>query len=309
MSITEIYSKRQKRLAGGYPDVYHYNEIPGTLRVQICHIATETIGPGYLNTRPREIYNSIIKILRKEYGVFQLPNTKRSNRDDPRGELFDFFLEDISADECLDVIELLSLAIFRITSEHYYEQRSNAFEIAARAIDELNSRFKEHGVGYQFVDGKIIRLDSEFIHAEVIKPALSLLGNKLYKGAQDEFLLAHEHYRHGNAKEALNECLKAFESTLKIICDKRDWDYPAGSTAKNLIKICFDNNLIPAFWQDHYNCLQKMLENGVPTGRNKLSGHGQGSDIINIPNTIVAYMLHMTASAIVFLAESEAALP
>jgi hypothetical protein len=46
----------------------------------------------------------------------------------------------------------------------------------------------------------------------------------------------------------------------------------------------------------------------VPTGRNKLSGHGQGSTPKDVPDHLAAYMLHMTASAIVFLAEAEAAL-
>src|SRR5205823_3877766 len=35
-----------------------------------------------------------------------------------------------------------------------------------------------------------------------------------YAGAQAEFLKAHEHYRDGNTKEALSECLKAFKSTM-----------------------------------------------------------------------------------------------
>ncbi|WP_416347177.1 DUF7014 domain-containing protein [Castellaniella sp.] len=47
----------------------------------------------------------------------------------------------------------------------------------------------------------------------------------------------------------------------------------------------------------------------MPTGRNKLGGHGQGTTTTTVPNHLVAYMLHMTASALVFLGESEAALP
>ena len=54
---------------------------------------------------------------------------------------------------------------------------------------------------------------------------------------------------------------------------------------------------------------RSMLESSVPTGRNKLSGHGQGSTPTTVPDYLVAYMLHMTASTIVFLAEAELSLP
>lgn len=172
-------------------------------------------------------------------------------------------------------------------------------------IEELNQRFKEHGVGYQFTNRQIIRIDSEFTHTEIVKPALRLLGQKQFAGAQQEFLKAHEHYRKGNAKEALNECLKAFESVMKAICDKRGWNYSKNATAKPLIQVCFDNGLIPSFWQSHYSSLRNILESSVPTGRNKLSGHGQGTTPEAVPDHLVAYMLNMTASAIVFLAEAE----
>ena len=40
-----------------------------------------------------------------------------------------------------------------------------------------------------------------------------------------------------------------------------------------------------------------------------LSGHGQGATPTTVPDHLVAYMLHTTASAIVFLAEAEKNLP
>ena len=68
------------------------------------------------------------------------------------------------------------------------------------------------------------------------------------------------------------------------------------------------NELIPPFWESHYSSLRSLLESSVPTGRNRLGGHGQGTIPTTVPDHIVAYMLHMTASAIVFLAEAERSL-
>lgn len=205
----------------------------------------------------------------------------------------------------IDAIELSFKVINTCTRSYEYLKLTNASKCADDAISELNSRFKEHGIGYQFVENEIIRVDSELLHAEAVKPALRLLNKYNFQGAQQEFLGAYEHYRHGNNKEALNECLKAFESTMKSICDKRKWTYPPNATAKAMIDICFDKGLVPSFWQQQLSSLRSMLESSIPTGRNKLSGHGQGTNPVSVPGYLVAYMLHMTASTLVFLTTAE----
>jgi hypothetical protein len=162
-------------------------------------------------------------------------------------ELANFFLNEEDTEKVLDAVELSFRVIDRMTRNRDYLCRPNPSEVADKAIAELNARFKEHGVGFQFVAGEVIRADSELLHTEVVKPALALLQGADYAGAQAEFLKAHEHYRHGNNKEALSECLKSFESTMKAICKKRGWKHNAKATSKSLIEICFKNGLIPEF--------------------------------------------------------------
>ncbi len=312
MTIFDLFSKRQKKLRGETPDVYVYNELPNPLRVQIVHIWRDTLGnkeqyDDYDGSRVRQTYEFVVNTLCREYGVFSLPGTRENYGDrNYIEELADFFLQEENIEKALDAVELSFVLIDSYTREHVYLYRHDASKRADNAIKELNNRFKEHGVGYQFTNGKIIRTDSELIHSEVVKPALTLLNQKHYAGAQQEFLKAHEHYRTGNAKEALSECLKAFESVMKAICDKRGWSYGNKATATPLIQTCFDNGLVPSFWQSQYVSLRSLLESGVPTGRNNLSGHGQGTNPVSVPTYLVAYMLHMTASAIVFLAEADA---
>ena len=74
----------------------------------------------------------------------------------------------------------------------------------------------------------------------------------------------------------MNECLKALESTLKIICAKRKWPHRDTDTAKTLIDVVFAHGLVPDWLQSEFTALRSTLESGVPTGRNRLSGHGQG---------------------------------
>ena len=306
MPIFDIFSKRQKRLRGEVPDVYTYDNLPNPLRVQIVHIWTDTLGidNSYAGEMVHKAYRQIVKTLQKEHGVFRLPGKTGSYSTD-FDELQHFFLNERDVERALDAVEVSFRVIDSTTRAWNYLRRRDASEKADEAIEELNLRFKEHGVGYQFMSPQIIRVDSEHLHHEAIKPALSLLTQSHYAGAQKEFLKAHELYRKGNTEDALSNCLKAFESVMKSICNKRGWSVDKKATAKPLIKACLDNGLIPSFWEQHYHSLRSLLESGVPTGRNNLSGHGQGTNPRIVPDYLAAYMLNMTAAAIVFLANAE----
>lgn len=306
MAIFDLFSKRQKKLRGEAPDVYTYDDIPDPLRVQIVHIWLEALGREVYKGKIGEAYKFIVETLCREYGLFKLPGAKDYGDRDYINELSNFILQESDNEKVIDAIELSFRIIDRFTRSWDYCNKHNASEAADSAIEELNGRLKEHGIGYQYIEREIIKIDSQLIHTEVVKPALLLLHNKEYAGAQQEYLSAYEHYRHGKHKEALNDCLKAFESTMKIVCGKHGWVHDANATSKVLIKICMDKGLIPSFWQNHYSSLRSLLESSIPTGRNKLGGHGQGAEPISVPDYLVAYMLHMTASAIVFLVDAEA---
>jgi hypothetical protein len=195
-----------------------------------------------------------------------------------------------------------------IASNPRYRGFPDAPERATDAVDEINGRFREHGLGYEY-NGEIIRIDSEFVHSEAVKPTLQILNGRNFEGAQREFLSGYEHYRNGKNREALADALKALESTLKSIFDRRGWAHdPERDNCKKLVQIAIDQQLIPQFWQAHFSGLRTMLEAGVPTVRNRLGGHGDGPKPKEVPPHIVAYALHMTAATIQFLAKSDDAL-
>ena len=110
-------------------------------------------------------------------------------------------------------------------------------------------------------------------------------------------------------EEAIGGCLKALESTLKIICHRRGWQFDGEKhTAKALIEIVFEKGLIPDYLQSQFGALRSALESGVPTIRNRAGGHGAGVKRREVPGYLASYTLHLTAAAILFLAEAEAAL-
>lgn len=304
MAIRDLFSKRAARAArAGKPDVYQYEDLPRRLRVQIVHIWQRAIGDFMPHTHSRfdggtSLWAIIEQELAEEFGVFRL-----GPEHDAFERLGNFFLKAETA-QALDTIE----AVFNLVDQYirpdlHYAQIS-VKQLPDDAIADLNQRFREHSVGYQYVEGQLLRVDSEYLHAEAVLPALVLLADPAFSGPQDEFLRAHKHYREGKNKESINEALKALESSLKTICAERGWKYDKDKdTAKTLIDIVLKEGLVPAYLQTAFGGLRSVLEGIVPTARNRTSGHGQGPEPKAVPVHFAAYVLHVTAATILFLVE------
>jgi hypothetical protein len=221
--------------------------------------------------------------------------------------VINFFQQEESVERALDVVELcFQLINGYVRDNQTYQYNTNRTLNPDEAIAELNERFKEHAVGYAFESNELMRVDSQFLHAEAVKPTLSLLRANMFAGANEEFLSAHQHYRHGRYKESLVDALKAFESTMKAVCEKRRWTHHPTDTAKALLAICFSKGLIPPYLESHFSSLRSLMESGMPTVRNKLGGHGQGSDPVAVPEFMARYALNLSATSILFIAEAHA---
>jgi hypothetical protein len=221
MDVFNLYSRRKKYAEQGeVPDVYQHDDIPKTVRVQIIGIWEKSIGSynhHYNSHRLNaDAWNFIHNKLAHEKGIFTLSDQGRTPQ-----EKCNAFLLGAELDDCLDIIELsfrfIAVEITKLTPSQ--KRQRGITQSPESAIKELNFRLRDAGVGYQFENGKIIRVDSQFLHHEVTRPALQLLQDPLFRGAQEEFLNAHAHYRAGEYKDAIVDALNAFESTLKVICD------------------------------------------------------------------------------------------
>jgi hypothetical protein len=308
MGIVNLFSKRQK-LEEGISDIYTYDEIPRKLRNQIIFIMEDCIGkykalPKQIaRDLPSEIYKSIYNTLKREYGKTSLVVYDGYFPMSPKEQVIEFLRQTENVNEILDVVELSFQKILIINDYENYSYYTEVTQSAEDGIKELNERFKENGVGYSFESGKIIRVDSTIIHSEITKKTLQLLSDEKFQGANNEYLKAHEHYRNGDNKAALNECLKAFESVLKIICKEKQWDFKETDTARQLIQICFNKELVPTYVQNQFTSLQNLVETGIAPIRNKSSAHGQGSFRNEVSNEITKYGLNLTGVNILFLVD------
>lgn len=310
MPIFELYSARIKRQKkSGSSDVYIYDQLPSHLRVQIQQILLDSIGyyHDYSSNEFRrvscnnETWKYFHKILCREYGVHSLAHG---------GTAFNEIMETIATTKdisrILDIFEIAGRYLERVASdfEDYRRQELGIKQEASEALAELNFRFRVASVGYQYESGEILRLDSQYIHDEVVRPTLLLLTAPGFEGPQREFLEAHRHYRWGDNKDAVHWANKAFESTMKAVCDQLGWSFDAGARASDLIKILRKNHLWPDFLDGSFDQLIATLSSGLPQLRNNAGGHGEGAKATNTPGHIAAYALHLAAAKILLIAEA-----
>ena len=287
MAIVDLYSKRNE-LSGKVPDIFQYDNFSQKVRVQIWHILAEH-SSDYYEIHGEGFWETVHRILIREYGVFNL----HPRCDEPWKEIRGLIIND-KYDKVLDTIELSFNGLCQWYSRRDRAQRANEM------VKELNHRFKENGLGYEFKSGKIIKITSQYAHEKITKPTLQLLSENGFEGAQEEFYKAYEHYRHGRHKEAIAECQKSFESCMKTICSKLNFSYKQNDPSKKLIDTLIANGLVP---EELKTYTQTKLKSGLPTMRNHFASHGQGERVQELPESFVRFCLHTAATNMLFLVE------
>ncbi|UAJ09245.1 STM4504/CBY_0614 family protein [Glacieibacterium megasporae] len=310
MGLPNIFSRRKRSEAAISGDVYQYDILPPKMRNQIIQIWSEAIGTYGRSTHetrsPATVYDTIVDMLRKEKGLESLHPVYAGNK---QLELFAWFRCESDMDSMVDAIEISFWMIDNFVRENEYYFKSVTSSLPDNAIAELNARLLEAQVGYQYVGGEILKIDSLLIHKEVVLPVLTLLSDVEFAGAEKEFRGAHKLFREQSYELCLTECCKSFESVLKVIANKRDWPISSNDTAGKLLAAAFANNLVPSYLQSEFSGLRTVLESGISSVRNKDSGHGTGVTPRSIPEHLAAFQLHQTATAILFLVQADKAMP
>lgn len=292
-----LYSRRKKD-AQGNPEVFEYNHFPQGFRNQFFTIINRVFQELKKNYWNHDFVEKVCEIFAQEKGLKCI------------GKYYSHMNDLVALEEYVDKCndeDFLDLVDFIFGSFISDEVVRGRFEIYGKdiyqdAIDELNLRLRQSGLGYEFLNGEIIEKTNTVTHENIIKPALRLLLDEDFRGAEEEYLLAFESYRKGENKNAILNATKAFESTMKAICSGLNYDYDTSKdTAKQLIHILEKNGFYPAYLNNHIAGIRTTLESGAPTLRNKTSGHGQGTSVQDIPDSYVEYALNLVATNILFL--------
>jgi hypothetical protein len=252
--MIETFSRRRKDAQqAASPDVFRYDEVPAALRNQVIWIWREALGPYYDNsgralsnmdalhhalhgTYPHQdqpisnlAWDLLARIMAEESGLLDLGSSVYA---DSSTKCCSFFLAS-NALGALDILELSFRIIEGGLSTMPVGQRtaSGITCSAEDAVVRLNARFRQHGIGYEYVDGELCRVDETYVHSEAVKPALLALTGPDWDGPREEFHSAVAHYRKDEFKDAIVDAGNALESTMKVICNARNWTYPATASA------------------------------------------------------------------------------
>ena len=266
--------------------------------------SNEYYGIPYSEILCQKIVDLMLKVI-KELKLTGYNNfSYQSELTDFLKECYDFHFF-MSATEyfCVHLSEILNshpVDFEPVVDESKYKNYIN------KVIFEINFRFKENGIGYEYnLDSQqFIPVDSELINQNAIKPAIESLTEPRFTTALEELKGAYKNLQNNDPGSAIVCANNSFESTMKVIYQKRGWEYKNKAT-KRLIKVAFDNGLIPKSTEAFAHSLRSVLENGVPTIRNNFGGHGQGPESKETPNHLGRFVLNMTASLIHFLIEAD----
>jgi hypothetical protein len=197
-----------------------------------------------------------------------------------------FFRVSVGDDKLIDELN----GLLRLDNLPYHVTR-----FVKETVHETSGRYAGSNVTYTRQFPKVIMKENETLHATAIEPALTLLQHLHFQNANKEYLAALEDYRNGDYGDCLTKCGSAFESVLKVICDRKGWSYKQTDTASTLIKTLLSNTSLDNYFES--------LLVIVATLRNKMSSaHGAGTTAKQPTRHLAEYALNATASAILLVA-------
>ncbi|OEU42166.1 hypothetical protein BGV40_11040 [Methanosarcina sp. Ant1] len=189
----------------------------------------------------------------------------------------------------VDFLRTIGLFIHIKKNETQHEPN----ERLRNTINDINDLFKLDKIGYEIVNEKIIRKDSEYLHEQVIKQTINLLYTNDFKGPLVEFQKALDHYIRKEYKDTIQEANNSFESTMKSILTKRNIAFKQDANADLLLDYLKENGVIYSY--------TKPLFQGLPKLRNNQSGHGQGIDPKEVNQSYAELALNLAGTFVVFL--------
>ena len=300
----DLFSTRRKMKDGEVPDVYIYDQLSPKVRIQLIRIIQRAFGrqrehSALFGNKWLIPYDAINRFVSEEHGRMTLGN---GYEDNAAYAIFNCLQEEKDLDIVFDLLQVALIYAGKLSYEYKTSERVEISQ--AEAISLVNDRFRENGIGYYFENGRFIKINDEIIHNEAIMPALQLLKDSAYEGANAEFMEAFEYFKQGHFESSMVEAAKALESTLKAICTKRQWEFDPNATAKKLFDVVLKKDLVPIYLQQQFSSLVSLLESAA-TPRNKTAGHGQGQTVRSVPEYFAQFALNMTASVIVLLTKAE----
>ena len=287
----KFFSQRQR--GEEVPDVMQYDSLPVEFRNQLSFMLEDIYKSG-----AADVVEFLVRGYCREKGIKKLSGYDIFYDPGKIHYALNKCIDMFRCGELLDLIDYICAILYREVKQNSAVLNSypGLLKAIEEAYKELNERFKQHHLGYEVTNGQLIRIDNQTVHAQYVKPALQLLCDEEFAGAEEEYRNAFEARRVGNNKDAILNAGKCFESVMKTICERKQYNDNVGNYAASaLLETLKKNNFFPPYMSNHLTNVIETLKSGAPTVRNKVAGHGQGSEITEAPDCLVDYVLGLVA--------------
>jgi len=281
-------------------------ELTETFKVRVVMFCREVFNNeryDYGSENYYDFWKQIHKNLRILYGKMQLFEGNFSSQADDvtkflqtcnTEEFFDF-IEHIFRVECLFKVHMPQQEM--VNEINYYLKVD---DLPYYLTDYITRRGTGtlHGIEHETIEvssyPQIICRGNQIVHDQAILPVLQLLQRKYFESANTEFLDALNEFRREDYGDCLTKCSSAFESVLKILCERKGWPYKQTDTSSTLVKTILTNTSLEDYFEQFLIILSTL--------RNRLSkSHGAGVSTKHVPQHLAQFAINLTASAILLI--------
>jgi hypothetical protein len=161
----------------------------------------------------------------------------------------------------------------------------------------INRIFEEDSLPWRLLDGRIVKLDSQFVETEILAKAHELISAHGFEGALREFLEARTNLASGDTKGAIRQANLALESTMKGILGVER------AKPGELVRKIIESGMVPDYHDGFLEAFEQHILRSVPIARNeeKGVGHGQGCEVNDPPLSLAELAVHLSGVLVLYL--------
>lgn len=154
----------------------------------------------------------------------------------------------------------------------------------------INQIFDSRDCSWRIADGDFFKLDADFVGARLAQGAHDALAANRFVGAANEYAKARQHLASGDGKEAVLNAGKSIESVMKVMTGLPH------ANADQLIKALASQGYFDDLPESMRTGFAEQVMKTLPFLRNKLAGHGQGAEIVDVPIVYGELSLQLAAA-------------
>lgn len=213
--------------------------------------------------------------LMRENGWDEIPDCPPSKCDNDTSALYRL-VRDGMGHFVLDTVELVYKGMVGGNAEAFQQ--------------EINKVLDLHECPWRLADGEFFKLDGDFVGARLASIAHDALVANNFTGAADEYAKSRQELCSGEVKDAILHAGKSFESVLKVLTGL---DH---ANANQLIQEMLSQGFLDDLPDNIRSGFAEQVMKTLPSLRNKLGGHGQGADVVDIPEIYGELAIQLAAA-------------